>query len=379
MAGTAYKNIGVLFPNDPQLPETMKKLVILIIFIQFWTNLYSQDFPPPANFSVNMGNDSIELNWMPPESKSFVHYNIYYGYHDGLQVKIGSTTDTCYTLPIPTFFNTMELGLTAEYNDPYGESDTIWNYMAILMTWLLPVEIDFEDHSVYGSGLTASIGAGSDNWELTEADFYSQSHSAAFNSVHVNSKASLITAEICLYPTSQIPTISFMCKLPPKNGLSDTLKLYYENANNYVLISDPVYNIDDWQLFTFTPDSMPATGFRFAFEATAGGGNGVYLDDIKVEDKTVFVEEHKIMNSSLKVEQNPVASLLSLDIYLKEKTLCSFMLYTIEGHLVRSVEEQFLETGNQKISIDISDLCAGLYIIEATLNQQLITKKIVKY
>ena len=59
----------------------------------------------------------------------------------------------------------MELGLTAEYNDPYGESDTIWNYIVIPATWLLPVVINFEYQSVYGSGLTASIGAGNDNWE----------------------------------------------------------------------------------------------------------------------------------------------------------------------------------------------------------------------
>jgi len=357
----------------------MKKLVILIIFTQFWTNLCSQNFSPPGNFNVNIGNDSIELNWMPPENKSLAHYNIYYGYYDGLQVKIGSTTDTFYTLPIPIFCYTMELGVTAEYIDPYGESDTIWNYIVIPATWLLPVVINFEYQSVYGSGLTASIGAGNDNWELTDADFYSQSHSAAFNSVQANSKASLITTQICLYPTSQIPTISFMCKLPPNNGLSDTLKLYYKAADNYVLISDPVYNIDDWQLYTFTPDSMPVSCFHLAFEATAGGGNGIYLDDIKVEDKTVVVEEHKIMNSSVRVEQNPVASLLTLDLYLKEKTLCSFMLYTMDGHLVKSVEEQFIETGNQKISIDTSDLSAGLYIVKATLNQQLIANKIVKY
>lgn len=375
-SGNVY-NWSTIKGSNNSIIKVMKKLVFLIMFLQFWTNLNSQNFPPPTNFYAIPGSDSIELFWMPPENKSLSHYNIYYcGYYNGLPAKIGSTTNTYYSTPFPTFGNTIKLGVSTEYIDPFGESDTLWSELVIPLLWVLPVEVNFEDPSVYFSGLTTSIMAGSDNWELIDSVFYSHSHAAAFNSILMNSKASLITTVIGL-TSEETPSLSFMCKLPPKNGLSDTLKLHYLSAGNWVQVSDPLFNIDDWQFFTFSLESMPLS-FHFAFEAIAGGGNGIYLDDIIFEDKTVSVQDHKFISSTMKVEQNPVASVLTLDLNLKEASQCSFVLYTIEGHTVKSVEEQFIENGNQKISIDVSDLNAGLYIVEAKFNNQITSRKIVK-
>lgn len=293
-----------------------------------------------------------------------------------MPIKIGSTINTYYSVPFPTFGYTITLGVSAAYIDPIGESDTLWCYNFIPLLWALPVEVDFEDSIVYSSEMTARIMEGNDNWELNDSNFYSQSHSASYKSNLANSSASLITTEIGL-TSNQTPSLSFMGMLPHQNGQSDTLKLYYLSAGIWVQITEPIFNIDDWQLFTISLELLPLS-FHIAFEAIAGGGDGIYLDDIIFEDKAVNVQDQKLFNPLMKVEQNPVISLLTIDLNLIEESLCNFDVYTIERYPVKSVEKHIIENGNQKISIDIADLNAGLYILMVSLNKKIITRRFVK-
>jgi len=357
----------------------MKKIFILILLTQSWNILQGQNFPPPTNYYGSCENDSIELFWAPPENKPLSHYNIYYrGYNNSLPSKIDSTMHTSISIPYPTFANTFFLGVSAKYFDPIGESDTLWVCGSIGNVWTLPVEIDFEDVGVYYTGLTTSVLEGNDNWELTDTAFYSQSHCASFHSDFDSYKSWLLTTYISV-TTNQTPSLSFRCKIPPTGVLSDTLKLYYcSPSDNFIQFSNPLYSIDDWQLVTVSLESLPLD-FHFAFEATSGGGNGVYLDDIIFDDKTVSIQDHIPTKPIFKIRQNPVTSLLTIDLTLKEKSELKIVLYTIDGQPVKSIRKQILDKGSQEINIDVNDIEAGLYVIVVRLDKQFTSRKIVKY
>lgn len=355
----------------------MKKVLIIFLFSQLYTNLSGQNFPPPIDFYTIVGSDSAKLIWTAPENKYLSHYNIfYYGYTNAQPIKIASTTNTEFTIPYPTFSYTVNVGVSAEYYNPDGESDTLWSHIICPWLWILPIEIDFENPEVYGCGMVGNILCGTDNWKLTDTAFFSQSHSATFNSDSINYKASLITTEIgCT--SNQTPSLSFMCRAPQHDGLSDTLKLYYESHGNWVQISEPLYAINNWQLLTLSLKSLPLS-FHFAFEATEGGGNGVYLDDIIFEDETLDVQNYFNDESLIKLFPNPSISSIMLELKLKEITNCIVTICTNKGCQTNIKKNQMLNPGNHKINIDISELSPGLYFVKIILNNKISVKKFIK-
>lgn len=354
----------------------MRKFIFIILLIVTCNTGFNQSFPPPTNFYAFVENDSVYLFWQAPENKSLLHYNIYYyGYTNGQHIQIGSTTNTSFTIPQPTFSYTINLGVSAEYIEPSGESDTLWSYAICPWLWTLPVIIDFEEPVVYSCGMVANIIEGNVNWELSDSIYYSQGHSAAFISDSTYSKSSLITTLFGL-ASSQTPKLSLMCKLPGNQGLTDTLKLYYSVSGNWIQISDPITTINDWQLLTYNLESLPLS-FHFAFEATSGGGNGVFLDDIFFEDKEVLVQNLKFEKDLMKIILDRSSSKLTIDLKIKIKTKCKITLSSINGTVVKSYINKILSPENHQINIDISSLRSGVYIASAKFDNRILTKKVI--
>jgi hypothetical protein len=355
----------------------MRKATLVIILIITWNSAYNQSFPSPEDFCAYFDNDSIYLTWQSPENKSFSNYSIYYfGLNNGLRIHLCSTTDTNYTIPAPTFMYNICFGLTAEYVDPPGVSDTAVCCITCLLALTLPSIFDFES-GLYVCGLVANILEGSDNWVLYDSIFYSPQHSAAFISDTNNFKSALTTAPFAIMPT-QIPKLSFKCKIPQTGDYSDTLKLYYLTDGSWIQYSDPIYSIDDWQLHTYSLESLPSFS-RFAFEATSGGGSGVFLDDVVFEDELVNIQKQGINKPFMEIMPNPATSTLTLNLVIEEDTKFSATIFSIDGKPVKSNINQVLIPGNHKINIDICDLDAGIYFISANLNNNILTKKVLIY
>ncbi|NOZ45704.1 MAG: T9SS type A sorting domain-containing protein [Chlorobi bacterium] len=311
------------------------KLIIIIIF--FWRSTgYNQDFPPPTNFYADFQQDSIYLSWQAPGAKSFSHYNIYFqGFQGGLQIQIGSTTDTIFSVPHPTFAYNQCYGISAEYINPIGNSDTLWTCSVIPLLWVLPTRVNFEE-GAYSSGMVANIIKGYDNWELTDSIFYSQGHSAKFTSDSNNFRSILTTTAIQIND-NETPKLSFMCKIPGNQGNSDTLKLYYYSSGNWHQIFEPLSSIEEWHLVEYSLESLPSS-FHFGFEAISGKGNGVFIDDIVFEDKK--------LNSKIIVDTNKIWSVITY-FYYPWSAETNFIRFTIDTIIGNNSYKKVIRSSNE--------------------------------
>lgn len=353
----------------------MKKSILFVLITAISFPAISQVFPPPQNHYGYASNDSVYLFWSPPEAKALSHYNIcFYACEGGVTQKLGSTANTSYTLPMPTFAHTATFGISAEYLNPDGESDTVWTSIVCPVGWEFPTYIDFEDAGLYQCGMVANITRGTDNWDVTDTVFYSSSHSATFYSDSVNYSSTLITTGIA-GPGNPIPALTLRCRIPISNGLSDTLKMYYEHTGQWIEYGEPLFALEDWQ-FIENQDTMP-DGFRFAFEAISGGGGGIFLDDIYFYDVITDVENITTTQTVISISPNPATSKISVTFNHKISGPQQLVLHSMDGSPVKVFDRLHSNAGNPLV-IDISDLPSGIYFLSITGKDQSTAKKIIK-
>lgn len=320
---------------------------------------YSQEFPAPTWAFTDIDNDSAYLSWYSPNSKSLSHYNIYYyGFNDDQPLKIASTTDTTFSWLLPEFRYSMNFLLCAEYEDPQGISDTLYQNWTILTLMDLPVEFSFEDynHRLF----TSNLVEGAVNWELTNSNYYSETHSAVFAPTSENEKCQLISAPYSC-PTSVI--VKFMCKIPSNGEKSDTLRVGKMNLVTKHYYSEPLTNINDWQQLQF---ELGTGEYHLFFEATSGMGNGIFIDNIKIESAT-NIQNIIQGNFPLKIAPHPVIenSTISLPENIHKAHL---KIYAANGQVLLS------ETINKSLTISKNDYPSGVYLYEATLENGVISK-----
>ncbi len=169
-----------------------------------------------------------------------------------------------------------------------------------------------------------------------------------------------------------------MCKIPEKNGHSDTLKLFYSELGNWPQLSVPVYSVNDWQFYSFSLSALPPN-FNFAFEATSGAGGGVFLDDIKLYDDLVSIQVQNACVPEPLIYQNRASSKLTAEFITKELTQTEIKLISVEGRIIQSAYFSFLYPGNHSVTLDISDVKTGIYILSMVQNDHLFTRKIFVY
>ena len=346
----------------------MKKLISVFVLLLTWQIGISQDFPPPGPIYINIDNDSVYLSWQSPGSKFLSHYSIYFNscWEDGVSLPIGTTTDTTYSQAIPVFHFRMNFGVSAEYLDPAGQSDTVWINCVIPGLLEPPLNIDFEVPPIYGINMASCILAGNDNWELIDSVYYSPDHCAAFFSDSIGSKSLLHTMPV-MVDEDDVPIISFKVRIPEKNQESDTLRLLHGGEP----FGDTLYAINDWQYFFYFEGLGFGNWSPFEFEAIAGGGGGIFIDDIKFETCTNMRNsfDNDILSN---IFPNPATSFITINI----KKGIPVEQAIIYNHLVQKV----LETKPVNNTVDVSGLNPGIYFLEvSTKDWKGRTKLIMKY
>ena len=93
------------------------------------------------------------------------------------------------------------------------------------------------------------------------------------------------------------------------------------------------------------------------------------IDNIFMEENTESIKEN---NTSLNIYPNPANDRLYIET---EVEIEDVVVYTITGVIVR---QQTTDNGQQSLSIDLSNLNTGVYIIKINTNQEEIVKRIIK-
>jgi hypothetical protein len=343
----------------------MNKLIIVLIILMTWLTGISQDFPPPGPIYINIDNDSVYLSWQSPGSKFLSHYSIYFNscWEDGVSLPIGTTTDTTYTLAIPVFHYKMNFGVSAEYLDPVGQSDTVWINCVIPGLLDPPLNIDFEDPPIYGINMASCILVGNDNWELIDSIYYSPEHCAAFFSFSVGSKSLLHTMPV-MVDEDDVPIISFKVRIPEKNQESDTLRLLHGGEP----FGNTLYSINDWQYFIYFEGLGVGNCSPFEFEAIAGGGGGIFIDDIMFETCTNMRNSFD-NDIHLNIFPNPATSFIT--IHIKEGIAIE------EAIIYNHLGQKALVAVPVNNTVDVSGLRPGIYFLEVVTSENRTGTKLV--
>ena len=357
----------------------MKNLLITIWLMSLSTFLWGQQFPKPENFyALTTVNDSIELYWTTPSNAAPTHYNIYFTTfrHDDIGVKVGTTTQTQAKFPLPDFHYEGCFGISASYENPAGESDTIFDCW-ILLSYLMDPYYLFDFGPLGQCYLMATRNIGNETWKLCEDTYFSPSRSAGYISDTPGNSGSLWTANFS-WPSPCSPNLSFWYKIPENQGLSDTLKVYLWKGSNLTLLLQPLSASEEWQFIEMTIP-ITSSGFQIGFEATAAGGNGVYLDDFRVFDEMVDVKEHELMAAMVDIFPNPASSFFNLNLNLPESANVKLTLCSMEGKVIKTKVSRNMMPGKQRMTMDVSDLKPGIYMVSVQVDDKIINQKLIKY
>lgn len=355
----------------------MKNLLLSIWLLSLSVLIFGQEFPPPKNFSFFEENDSIYLSWSPPSGASPVQYNIYYSTFQfgDIEFNMGTTTDTMAIFPRPIFASTMCWGVTALYQNPIGESDLTWECITLLGTIYCPYLIDFESPEINFYFLEAVREYGEDTWGLSDETFISSSHSASYFSNSIGYRASLWTLQ-AMFETGTSRNLSFWYKIPENQGLSDTLSVHCTGSDSILI--EALYATNDWQFAQFSLDKAPII-FQVGFRANAAGGNGVFLDDIRFFSETVDVKQPLAKIPLVSIFPNPASSFFHLNLNLPESANVKFTVCSMEGKVIKTDVSQHMTPGQQRITMNVSDLEPGIYLLSVQVNDKVLNRKLLKY
>ena len=144
--------------------------------------------------------------------------------------------------------------------------------------------------------------------------------------------------------------------------------------------SDFIPTADEWGEVVVTLSSLYyIENFRYMFEMENGGGNNVYVDDIKIYDPTaVGINEVYKAALNYNVYPNPVSDLLNVEFNLLEKTNVLGEVFDISGRKIETIFNSEFSLGTHRYDYNASDLNAGVYFIKITLEGESFTKRVIK-
>jgi hypothetical protein len=79
----------------------------------------------------------------------------------------------------------------------------------------------------------------------------------------------------------------------------------------------------------------------------------------------------------MEISPNPFTNDISITIYRDNITEATFRVSTMTGQVVITSQEQHLHTGYVK-TLDLSDLPAGIYLLQVVADGETVTRQIVK-
>jgi PKD repeat protein len=100
------------------------------------------------------------------------------------------------------------------------------------------------------------------------------------------------------------------------------------------------------------------------------GGNNLYIDNIYVGDgsiATTNVSEISDMSGSVFLYPNPSMDNSTLAFVLDRQGIVKIEIYSMQGQLVKSINESAMSRGNQRVTISTSGFKQGVYFVRLTL------------
>lgn len=114
----------------------------------------------------------------------------------------------------------------------------------------------------------------------------------------------------------------------------------------------------------------------FAFVATSGEGNFLYLDNIEIREGEITGLQNEIsIYSEINIYPNPAKENINVDLIATQAQIVSYNIINVLGQSVITQDNIRLQEGKNTLSIATESLPAGIYMFEVNNNQTKTTKK----
>lgn len=136
----------------------------------------------------------------------------------------------------------------------------------------------------------------------------------------------------------------------------------------------------EWNSYTLgVPATMQnATGLMVRMEVVAGGGNNIFLDNVRVESPTA-TRVRDMSTRGISVLPNPLTHETAVQFALDKPTTAQVQVLDLLGRTVLSVPAQQFGAGQQRIELGAEGkrLSPGVYLVQLTLDQDRFTSRVL--
>lgn len=132
----------------------------------------------------------------------------------------------------------------------------------------------------------------------------------------------------------------------------------------------------DWVTSTVDLSSLAGTNeVIIRFRGISDYGNNLFIDDINLSVAT-STEEVAATETEVRIMPNPVHNNMTVEFDLPESTTMDMMIFNALGQPVQQVAEGTFE-GMNSLTVNTSDLAAGMYILKLVTDKGMVTKRFV--
>lgn len=153
-------------------------------------------------------------------------------------------------------------------------------------------------------------------------------------------------------------------------GYSQEIHFEYTNG------TESSYDVDDIRKITFTGDVMNL----HLLDGSEYSWNVSTIGHFDYNEATTNIQELiNLANSwELSLYPNPTSSALNLSFNLPQSDAIVVSVHDLNGKLMHQTNIGQKQAGKKDISVDLSGLSTGTYLLKIQGNQSSITKKIIK-
>jgi len=209
------------------------------------------------------------------------------------------------------------------------------------------------------------ITAGEFGWAI-DPGYLNPNNTANFFSMGV--EALLISAPLDITAVTN-PTLEFKHRQPMFQGYNEELYVVYRTSpdDSWHVLASYQYPVDEWTTETIALPEASAT-YQIGFDALSHGGDGVYIDDVRVGNSTLGILEATSL--SVAVLPNPTNGKITINTNVSTGKAVVFDL----------VGKQILSENivDGQAEIDLSGYADGVYFVNIYDDGGVKTVKVVK-
>ncbi len=235
------------------------------------------------------------------------------------------------------------------------------------------------------SGLPTELGAYGNSEKSFIYNFYNMasgiSSSIVFGKMDF-STSSNYTLEFS-HAYAQYQTENDGLKIGVSTDCGSTWTTVFNKAGVDLKTTEPVSSgnffpaVDQWATTVVDLSAYDGqAGVLLKLEGVSDFGNNLFIDDIFVySDATQGINDNKL--NSVSIYPNPVKDVATIKFSNETEATYTVNVTNIFGQIVKSVNYGSIGTGTYTKSLDVSDLAAGIYMVEIKSGSKNMIQKIV--